>query len=107
MYVGAQTVSLNQNNAFSTDGAASSLQYYGLPSNTSIKFSGNDIFTGQIYAPEAVFDLTGGGATDFNFSGLCLTKSVKWNGSFNFHFDESSPYQIKLFGYTGISWDEL
>jgi hypothetical protein len=87
-------------------GRAANLAYFGLPSNTSISFSGNSAFTGTIYAPDADVTLTGGGSGDYDFVGCCIAKSIKLNGHFMFHFDEdllSSAYR----GYTPIHWREI
>jgi hypothetical protein len=87
-------------------GRAANLAYFGLPSNTSISFSGNSAFTGTIYAPDADVTLTGGGSGDYDFVGCCIAKSIKLNGHFMFHFDEdllSRAYR----GYTPIHWREI
>ncbi|MFN3408274.1 MAG: hypothetical protein ACK45B_04730 [Limisphaerales bacterium] len=65
--------------------------YYGLPSNTSISFSGNAGFSGSIYAPNAHLSLSGGGnpANTVDFSGASVTRSVAMNGHLNFHYDEA------------------
>ncbi len=107
MYVAAPSFTLGGKGVVNGTGVSSGFQYYGLPSNTALTFSANAAFVGQIYAPEADFTLGGGGNNTYDFAGLCLTRSVTMNGHFNFHFDESSVYQLKLFGYSSISWDEL
>jgi len=107
LYVAAPSFTLGGNGVINGSGVSSAFQYYGLPSNTALTLSANASFVGQIYAPEAVFKLGGGGNNVYDYAGLCLTKSVTMNGHFNFHFDESSVYQLKLFGYLSISWDEL
>ncbi len=107
MYVGAPSFTLGGNGVINGSGVSSAFQYYGLPSNTALTFSANANFVGQIYAPEAAFRLGGGGSNPYHFSGLCSTRSVTMNGHYNFHYDETSIYQLKLFGYLAISWDEL
>ena len=88
-------------------GKAGNFQYYGLPSNTSLSLPSNGDFTGAIYAPSAHFKLGGGGSTSLHFSGACVTKSIKVNGIYKFHFDEalmeSGPWQ----NYVITSWVEL
>src|SRR4029079_4814936 len=44
-------------------GTASTFQYVGLPSNTSMTWSGNAIYIGTVYAPQANFTASGGGST--------------------------------------------
>jgi len=107
MFVSAPTVDIGGNEVINQAGNSSSFQYYGLPSNTVLKLSGNASFVGLIYAPQADFTLGGGGGDTFDFLGASITKSVKMNGHFNFHFDENSNTYLQLFGYSAISWDEL
>jgi len=45
-------------------GQAKNFQYFGLPSNKTINFSGNATFAGVIYAPQADLTMSGGGSTD-------------------------------------------
>jgi len=107
MFVSAPTASIGGNGVINQTGASSSFQYYGLPSNTELNLSANAAFVGLIYAPQAVFTLGGGGNNTYDFIGASITKSVKMNGHFNFHFDENSNTYLQLFGYSAISWDEL
>ena len=62
---------------------------FGLPSCTTITFGGNGNFYGGIYAPQADFNLGGGGSDVWDFVGSSVTKTVTMNGHFNFHFDEN------------------
>ena len=107
MFVTAATADIGGNGVINQSGNSSSFQYYGLPSNTALTLSANAAFVGLIYAPEAVFTLGGGGNNTYDFLGASITKSVKMNGHFNFHFDEDSDTYLQLFGYSAISWDEL
>jgi len=107
MFVTAPDASIGGNGVINQTGLSSSFQYYGLPSNTALTLSANAAFVGLIYAPEAVFTLGGGGNNTYDFLGASITKSVKMNGHFNFHFDENSNTYLQLFGYSAISWDEL
>jgi hypothetical protein len=88
-------------------GQAGNFLYYGLPSNTSLTLPSNGDFTGAIYAPSADFKLSGGGATALHFSGACVTKTIKVDGHYRFHFDEAlngfGPWQ----DYVITSWIEL
>jgi len=107
MFVSAGQATIGGNGVINVSGASSSFQYYGLPTNTNMTFSANAAFVGLIYAPEAVFTLGGGGNNIYDFIGASITKSVKMNGHFNFHYDEASNTYLQLFGYSAITWDEL
>lgn len=86
LFVGGATTALGQ--VLATDGHLS-FQYYGLPANTAISWTGNDEYTAVIYAPGAVVLLGSGGAADHDFQGACVAQSVTVNGHFNIHFDEN------------------
>ena len=90
------------------NGNAFNFQYYGLPSNTAMSWSGNSAYMGTVYAPEATFTLGGGGTTTTNdFQGSCVVKSVTMNGHFNFHYDENLRRHGPPSNYTVASWREL
>ena len=44
---------------------------------------------GTIYAPHADFTLGGGGKDTIDFVGSSVTKTVKMNGHYKFHYDEN------------------
>ena len=67
---------------------ASCFQLYGLPSNTSVTWSGNNACSGTIYAPQATLTMGGGGNSVYDYVGACVVHSIRLNGHFNFHFDE-------------------
>lgn len=85
-----------------------SLNYIGLPNNTTIALKGNAGFTGTIYAPRADLQLDGGGSPNntVDFSGACVTKSISMNGHLNFHYDEALA-KLGPSIYKAISWREL
>ena len=87
-------------------GNAANFTYFGLPSNTSVTFGGNATFTGAIYAPEAAFTLGGGGSNTIDFIGASVTKSVKMNGHFNFHYDENLRRNGMGRGFIPTKWRE-
>ena len=89
------------------EGNAISFVYYGLKSNTSLKFSGNAAFTGVIYAPYADFTLGGGGNDTYDFVGASVSKTATLNGHFNFHYDESLAARFPIKRYVVYSWNEL
>jgi Tfp pilus assembly protein PilX len=87
------------------NGNPASFMYYGLPTNTSLSYSGNDTFVGCIYAPEADLSLGGGGNNTYDFIGSVVAHSITLNGHFNVHYDEYlKGYAWK--GYTAINWRE-
>jgi hypothetical protein len=106
MYIAAPSFSIGGNGSID-GGLAANLAYYGLPSNTSISFSGNASFTGTIYAPEAAVTLNGGGSNNYDFVGSCIGKSVTINGNFMFHFDEALLTSGPTRGYTATHWTEI
>jgi hypothetical protein len=90
-----------------TAGNASTFQYWGLPSNTSVTWNGNNTYVGTVYAPQAAFSMGGGGSTDFDFQGSCVVNTVSMNGHFLFHYDENLSRMGPPTGFTVTSWREL
>lgn len=107
LYVSAPSASIGGLGIQNATGLAQNFVYYGLPSNTSLTFSGNAAFTGAIYAPDADFTLGGGGQNVVDFVGACVTKTITMNGKFNFHFDENIERSGPNRGYIATSWDEI
>ena len=106
LYVSAPTATIGGNGVINGNGDAKSFEYYGLPSNTSLVFSGNAAFTGIIYAPEADFKLGGGGSNPYDFVGAAVVNTVKMNGHFHFHYDEALRNLVPS-GYVVASWNEI
>jgi hypothetical protein len=69
-------------------GYAVNLQFYCLPSLTSIVILGRG-FNGTIYAPEANVTGSGGGTNLVLFSGAMVVNSVTFNGYTGLHYDEN------------------
>jgi len=107
LYSDAPSVSLSGNNTANSDGTADSFAFWGLPTCTSITFSGNAGFTGTIYAPSADFTMNGGGNNTTDFIGASITKTTRLNGHFNFHYDEALKLIGPSRGYIVTSWNEL
>jgi hypothetical protein len=107
LYVGATSASIGGQGILNANADALSFQYYGLPSNTRLSMTGNASFTGIIYAPSADFTLGGGGRDKYDFVGASVTRTVKMNGHYNFHYDESLARRGPFMGYVPVSWDEL
>jgi hypothetical protein len=106
MYIASPSFSIGGGGAID-GGRAANLAYYGLPSNTSISFSGNAAFTGTIYAPDADIRLNGGGNNNYDFVGSCIGKTVTMNGHFMFHYDEDLLTDGPSRGYTATHWSEI
>jgi hypothetical protein len=106
-YQNSANCSVGGNGVINENGNASSFYYFGLPVNTSLSFGGNAAFTGAVYAPEAAFTLGGGGSTPLDFIGSSVTKSVKMNGNFNFHYDENLARNGMGRGYIATNWREI
>ncbi len=106
LYVNAPSVSIGGNGIVNQNTDAGSLMYFGMPGNLSISFSGNSGFCGVIYAPNAVLTLSGGGNNALDFMGATITRAVKVNGHYNFHYDEATR-RLLMRGYVVKSWDEL
>jgi hypothetical protein len=103
LYVGGLTAKLNQVN---TGGDAFSFQYYGLPSNKSVSWGGNNEYVGTVYAPQAILKMGGGGSDPFDFQGACVVDGITLNGHFNFHFDENLRKKGPQSGYVVSLWQE-
>jgi hypothetical protein len=104
IYVAGATAKFTEVN---TAGNANSYKYFGLPTNTSLTWSGNATYVGTVYAPQAAFDCGGGGSTLYDYQGACVVKSVNLNGHFNFHYDENLKRRGPMSGFRMKSWREL
>ena len=107
LYASVPSVSLSGNNSANSDGTADSFSFWGLPACTSITFSGNAGFTGSIYAPNANLTLNGGGNNTTDFIGASVTRTVRMNGHFNFHYDEALGKIGPSRGFVVTSWNEM
>ncbi len=106
VYMEGSQFKLGGNGVVNGTGNAGSFLYFGLPSNTAIDFGGNAAFTGAIYAPQAAFTLGGGGKDEMDFIGASVTKSVKMNGHYNFHYDENLANIGPSRGFVPTAWAE-
>jgi hypothetical protein len=107
LYFGGTSASIGGKGVANNSGNAMNFMYYGLPTNTSLSFSGNAAFTGVIYAPSATFSLGGGGSTTYDFVGASVTSTVNMNGHFNFHYDENLGRVGPSRGFVVTSWNEI
>jgi hypothetical protein len=85
---------------------ATNVVYLGTTNNTQVNFTGNATFTGVMYAPEAFIKMSGGGSGYINFIGSIIGDTVKINGHYQFHFDESL-LRTFMKGWVANSWQEL
>ena len=106
-YMGGVSTQIAGNAIVNKDGLAVNFQYYGLPTNQKLSFSGNGAFTGVIYAPNTEFYFNGGGKDKMDFVGASVTKTVKMNGHFNFHYDEALKKTGPKGPYVLASWNEV
>jgi len=107
MFVGGSSTSISGNGFVNESGNTLKLEYWGLPSNTSIDLGGNAGFVGAVYAPQADLRFNGGGNTTTDFIGGAVTKTATLNGHFNFHYDEALKKLGPFKGYVASSWDEM
>jgi hypothetical protein len=111
LYVGrtsgtGDSLSLGGNGTINQPGYASQLQFYGLPSLTSISMSGNAGFIGTIYAPEADASFSGGGNNTADTSGSIVCNSITMNGHWNWHYDENLKVNGPARGWVPKTWTE-
>ncbi len=107
IYMSGSSANFAGNATWNEDGSALKLQYWGLPSNTSVSISGNGAFTGTIYAPSAELTLNGGGKDNYDFVGASISKTVKMNGHVKFHYDEALKRNGPRRDYVVTSWNEM
>jgi len=88
-------------------GFANQFYYWGTARNTTLSYGGNSAFTGVFYAPYADFSLGGGGNSTIDFSGSSISKTIKMNGNYNFHYDEALGRGGKIRGFVVTSWNEM
>ncbi|MGV3773655.1 MAG: DUF7305 domain-containing protein [Verrucomicrobiales bacterium] len=106
IFMAGQKTSITGNGIVNGSGYAANFSYWGLDSNTEINMGGNAALLGTIYAPYADLTLGGGGSNNYDFIGAAVAKSVKLNGHYNFHYDESLKFFGPRRGYTVTFWSE-
>ncbi|HSY17685.1 MAG TPA: collagen-binding domain-containing protein [Candidatus Acidoferrales bacterium] len=102
---GPPSMTMAGNTAVDASNRAENLQYFGLPSLTSITFSGTSTFVGVVYAPEASVTLNGGGNSN-DFIGSLIANTITMHGHYNFHYDESLGTKTPGL-FVATSWQEL
>jgi hypothetical protein len=102
-----RAASIGGNGVINATGNADNFYYFGLPSNVQLSLGGNSAFVGAIYAPSAHFTLGGGGNNVYDFIGASVTRSVKMNGKYRFHYDEALKNNGMGRGYIPTNWKEM
>ena len=102
---GPASLTSSGNTAVNTGGRPQNLRYFGLPSLTSVTFSGNSTFVGVIYAPGASVTLNGGGGNS-GLIGSLIVNDITMHGHYDIHFDESLATNGPAI-YVIQSWQEL
>ena len=102
----AGSVAIAGNGVVNTGNTATSCQFYGLPTSTSWSLSGNGVWVGTVYAPQADLSLNGGGANG-DMSGSIVAKSITLNGQVQFHYDEALRSGNLANGYNVAQWQAL
>jgi hypothetical protein len=106
LYMSGTTFTLGGKGVVNVGGNAANFYYYGLPTNRNLNLVGNASFTGAIYAPNADFQLGGGGSEQYDFVGASVTRKVQMNGHFRFHYDENLRRVGPGRGYIPTNWKE-
>jgi hypothetical protein len=102
-YYSRGNVNISGNGIINANGVPKDFALIGLPSCTSIQYSGNAKFTGTIYAPSADMTISGNGDT----AGAFVGKSVKIGGNGVFHFDEALMGDPREGRFIAMSWEEI
>ncbi|MDD2708564.1 MAG: hypothetical protein PHV34_11185 [Verrucomicrobiae bacterium] len=87
-----------------SDAKCSNLQIYGLPTCTSVIFSGNCETHAALYAPSANVEVNGGG--NKAFYGSMVGKTFTAHGGIDIHYDEALGNQGLVTGYSLAQWIE-
>jgi len=102
VYVGGN-VQLTGQGIYNLSGSPLNCQFYGLPSCTIWKMSGNPDFTGFLYAPNADFISTGNSI----YYGAIVCRTATFTGNASFHYDEALGRFGPARGVVPVDWNEL
>jgi hypothetical protein len=102
IYCGASSASLS-GRSFVGATNATNISVYGLPSLTSIHYSGGSPFVGTIYAPEANFESSG----DSTFIGALMANTFDFSGPTTIHYDENLANTGPSTGFVASNWQEV
>lgn len=108
LYMKGATARIGGNGVVNSSTYATNFFFWGLPTNTELTVSGNGAFLGLAYTPRADFTLNGGGNSSIEaFTGAVVSRTVRLNGNFAFHYDESLANILISRRITATSWDEM
>jgi len=102
-YYSRGNVNVSGNGIINGSGVPKDFTLVGLPTCTTINYTGNAKFVGTMYAPSADLKIAGGGST----SGAFVGKSVKIAGDGVFHFDEALMGDPREGRFVATSWEEI
>jgi hypothetical protein len=105
MYVAAGSVGISGNSIMNLTGNAANFGLWGLPTLQNVSFSGDGLFTGTIYAPQAKLAMSGGSDAGMDFIGAAVVKQAAGSGTRKFHYDEALGNSAKNLVIS--SWNEL
>jgi len=106
IYAGG-SVDLSGGGVVNLTGNATNLTLNGLPSCTSIQYTGGSDYIGTIYAPQAAMKMSGGGNNVYNLVGSVVAGSIDLNGKYQVHYDESLIQLPAGQHYYASSWREI
>lgn len=99
LYVGG-SASISGAGVVNATGKPANFSYYGLPSNTTLTYSGSAAFVGTINAPQAAFGISGGASV----FGAVICNTFASGGGSSVHYDQSLNGGGK---FLVTSWTEL
>jgi hypothetical protein len=99
-------VDIGGNGLINMSGVPKNAIMYGTASSQVVKLHGNGAVQAAIYAPNADFEMKGGGSTGV-FLGAVVVKTAFINGNFEFHYDEGLADLGSSDVYRVGSWREL
>jgi hypothetical protein len=102
IYCAASSASLS-GNSFAGATNAEDIAFYGLPTCTSVSYSGNASYIGTIYAPEADFSSSGNGAV----IGALMANTFSFSGNATVHYDENLGKIGPSTGFVATNWQEI
>lgn len=107
MYVGGPSISLAGKGVMNQNGYAKNLKLLCADTVTSLSISGNGEFIGCVWAPNAAVTLNGGGNSYEDFIGSLVANTIKMNGHYKFHYDESLKSEGDSSRYVMKTWREI
>ena len=101
LIVGGDKTTIAGGGVVNGSGHPADFTYIGLPTNTSVKYTGNAAFFGTINAPQADFSISGNGGA----YGAAIVNTYSSSGGSGFHYDECLGGSSSFLVIT--SWREL